>query len=386
MSTQRQGRFAGLDVVWLQSPTWHGVWTRQNHFARRLAADGARILYVENPIAFRTRLKTGLRRSTPKQVEPGITVMSLPLQLPGSRISPLVGAINGRRFAAAIRAQMARMGMRDPLVWCRLPVSVHTLERLAPRMAVYDVTDDYDFYALSQAELALTRTRERRLAKQVDQVFTTTGELQAKLSGFAMAPVTRIPNGVDSMFFERPAGPDPLKGMPFPRIGFVGLVAAWMDFDLLKRLAATWPNQVVVVGPVKPEVEARFAAIRGLVRIGGVPHREVPSWLHAFDVCILPHVANELRHRSDPLKVIEYLATGLPVVSVALRSLETMRPMVDLAANGDQFMELVARRLQDPGAGLAEARRALAATRNWDTLYATVADRVFDLWGRGRSR
>lgn len=386
MTARRQGRFAGLDVVWLQSPPWHGVWTRQNHFARRLAADGARILYVENPIALRARLKAGPRRRPPTEVEPGITVMSLPLQAPGSRISSLVGAVNARRFAAAIQAEAARMGLNDPMVWCRLPVSVQTLECLAPRRAIYDVTDDYDFYALSKAELALTRTRERRLAARVDQVFTTTDELQTKLSGFTSSPVTRVPNGVDGMFFARPQGPDPLEGMPHPRIGFVGLVAPWMDFDLLARLAATWPNRVVVVGPVKPEVEARFAAIPGLVHIGGVPHREVPSWLYAFDVCIQPHVINELRHRSDPLKVVEYLATGLPVVSVALRSLETMRPLVDLATTGDQFMNLVAHRLQHPGTDLADARRALAATRNWDTLYATVADRVFDLWRGERKR
>lgn len=369
-------RFEGVDFVWLQSPPWHGVWTRQNHFARRLARQGARILYVENPTALRSRLKAGGRGAEPVEVEPGITVMSLPLQIPGARTSSLVAKLNGRRFAAAVRRQMRRMGMARPLVWCRIPLSVEALEHLDAASVVYDVTDDYEYYARSDGERRLTRLREARLAARADQVFTTTQQLREKLAGLTSAPVTQVANGVDSVFFEPPTGPDPLAEVPHPRIGFVGLVASWMDFDLLERLGATWPGRVVVVGPVAPEVEARFAAIPGLVRVGSVPHLEVPNHLYAFDVCILPHETSELRHRSDPLKIVEYLATGRPVVSVALRPVEAMRPLVDVASTADEFVSLVAERIADPRADLAEARRALAATRNWDTLYGTVADRL----------
>ncbi|MFC0242364.1 glycosyltransferase [Rhodopseudomonas telluris] len=292
----------------------------------------------------------------------------------------MIGAINGYRFAGAVRREAARLGLANPLVWCRLPASIHTLERLHPRAVVYDVTDDYDYYATSDSERALTREREQRLAAGADQIFTTSEELRTKLCGLASTPVTAVSNGVDGMFFDDSPKDDPLKDVPHPRIGFVGLVASWMDFDLLARLAARWPKQVVIVGPVKPEVEQRLAAIPGLVRVGAVPHREVPTYLRAFDVCIQPHLINELRHRSDPLKVIEYLATGRPIVSVALRSLEPLRPVVDLAANADDFIRLVAERIADPRPELTLSRRAVAATRNWDTLYLTVADRVERLW------
>lgn len=383
MNSKPTPRFAGLEVIWLQSPPWHGVWTRQNHFCRRFAADGARMLYVENPIAIRARMRAGQSRPSAYEVEPGITVMSLPLQLPGSRTSNLIGAMNGYRFAAAVRAQARQLGFLNPLVWCRLPVSVHTLDHLGARTVIYDVTDDYDFYATSDRERELTRNRERRLATTASQIFTTTDELMSKLGALTNAPISRVPNGADAMFFDQTAEVDPLANVPRPRIGFVGLVASWMDFDLLTRLGATWPGQVVIVGPVKPEVEARFAAIPGLVRIGGVPHSQVPAYLRAFDVCIQPHVINELRHRSDPLKVIEYLAAGRPVVSVALRSLESMRTVIDLASTADEFIDLVRQRILDPRHDLVEMRRAVAASRDWDTLYGALADRVYTSWQGG---
>lgn len=374
-------RFDGVDFIWLQSPPWHGVWTRQNHFARRLARAGARILYVENPPALRSRLKTERRTASPVEVEPGITVMKLPLQIPGGQKSSLLGRLNGRRFAAAIRAQAARMGMTDPIIWCRLPHAVHALEHLPGGAVIYDVTDDYDYYARTDTARRLSRQLETRLAARADQIFTTTGQLRDKLRSLTAAPVTQVPNGVDAIFFQ-PPDVDPIPDVPRPRIGFVGLVAAWMDFDLLERVARTWPGQVVVVGPVQPEVASRFHAIPGIVSVGAVPHMSVPAYLGAFDVCILPHQTSELRHRSDPLKIVEYLAAGRPVVSVALRPVEPMRPLVDVAATSDEFVALIAERLADPRPDLVQPRRAMAAGRDWDSLFEAVALRLEPLIDR----
>lgn len=374
MTDRSGGRFAGLRIVWLQSPPWDGLWTRQNHFALRLAREGADILYVENPVAIRTRLKAGDAARAPRQVAPGLTVMPLPLQIPGGRDVEWIGRLNGRRFAGAVNAWLKAQGWDDYLVWCRVPLALHALEPLNPRAVIYDVTDDYEFYARSDGERALTTRLEALMAARAAQVFTTTEQLAQKLSALTAAPVTVVPNGADASFFETPTGPDPLGELPHPRIGYVGLVADWMDFDLLAKLGQRWPGQVVIVGPVKPEVQARFDAVPGIVRIGGVPQTQVPAYLHAFDVCIVPHVISELRHRADPLKIVEYLATGKPVVSVALRPLEALRPQVDTATTHDEFLALVQARLTDPRADLAPMRRDTAAARNWDTLYQRVAE------------
>lgn len=365
-------------IIWLQAPPWDGVWTRQNHFSRRFARDGVEVLYVENPQALGARLKKeGVRallrdKAIVREVEPGLRVMSLPVQLPGGRHFGPLGWLNGRRFAGAIQDWLASEGWTDYLAWCRVPASIQTLDALQPKGVVYDVTDDYEYYARSDHERTLTIERERRLAQRADQIFTTTEQLREKLS--ALNPATTVvPNGVDPKFFDDGAGEeDPLSHVPRPRIGFVGLVARWMDFELLEKLGARWPGQVVIVGPVSPEAEERYAAIPGLVRVGHVHHLDVPRYLRAFDVCVLPHEVSELRHRADPLKIVEYLATGKPTVSVALRSVTALEPLVDVAVDHDAFLRLVAQRLEDPGGRLASERKAFAAKRGWDSLYETV--------------
>lgn len=378
--TEARRLLAGRKIVWLQSPPWDGIWTRQNHFSRRFAAEGAEILYVENPISFGQRIRQGpgaIGASVRRDVEPGLHVMSLPLQLPGSRRSPLVGRINGRRFAGAITRWLRAQEWRNPVYWCRLPISVEVLDHLPPGPVVYDVTDDYSFYAASDDEGALTLAREERLARRAAQIFTTTGKLAERLR--ALNPNVRVvPNGVDPSFFAPPPSgeADPLPEVARPRIGYIGLIAGWTDFRLLEAIAARWPGQVVSIGPVKPEVRAAYEAIPGLVRLPPVHNLEVPRYLRALDVCIQPHLPLEVRHRADPLKIVEYLAVGKPIVSVELRNLEPLRDVVDLAHDHDAFLSAIERRLGQPDTGSQAERSLRARDRSWDSLYGSVREAV----------
>ncbi|MDF7774417.1 glycosyltransferase [Sphingomonas sp. AOB5] len=375
-----RGPLNGLRIVWLQSPPWDGLWTRQNHFSRRFAAEGAEILYVENPVSFGRRIKEGpgaLKASVRRDVEPGLHVMSLPIQIPGSPKSGLIGRINGTRFAGAVNKWMRREGWSNPLYWCRLPISVEALDRLPPGPAIYDVTDDYAHYAGAEGERALTIAREDRLVRRAGQIFTTTQPLADRL-GAINPNVMVVPNGVDPSFFApAPEGEsDPLPQVARPRIGHIGLVASWMDLDLLAKIAARWPGQVVSIGPVKPEVQAGYESIPGLVRLPPVHNLELPRYLRALDVCIQPHLALEVRHRADPLKIVEYMAAGKPIVSTSLRNLEPLRDVVELAGDHDQFLAAIERSLAADDAAADAERVARARERSWDDLYVRVRGKV----------
>lgn len=370
--------------VWLQSPPWDGVWTRQNHFSRRFAADGAEVLYVENPSAFAERLKETdsraglLSASVRRDVEPGIHVMSLPLQLPGSRGSGLVGRVNGAIFANAIARWLRREGWSDPVYWCRQPISVEALGRLGGSRVVYDVTDDYATFAANDAQRALTIARENRLIARSRQVFTTTDALADSIRG-RNPNVQVVRNGVDPRFFApAPADEtDPFPDIPRPRIGHIGLVASWVDLEVMAKIAARWPGQFISIGPVKPEVRAAYESIPGLVRLPPVHNLDLPKYLRAFDVCILPHLPIETCHGADPLKIVEYMALGKPIVSTALRSVTELGDLVDTADDHEAFLAAIERHLAQPAnQARSAAQIERARQRSWDNQYRTVRERV----------
>ena len=370
----------GRKFVWLHCPPWDGVWTRQNHFARRLAALGAEVLYVESPRGWGSQLRReGLRAlrssSLPdvREVEPGLHVMASRPTAPGSMLSDAVARWNARQAARGVQRWLQSRDWSEWVAWCRVPKSVFYLDALDPAAVVYDVTDDYELYARSERERRLVEQRERALAKRADVVFVTAEGLLEKPTLREQRPVL-IPNGVDTALFEAAADPTgsvapAIAAVSSPVIGYVGLTSHWMDFDLLRQLGDQWPDHIVMVGPIQPEVEAEARSIPGVRWVGFVPHTELASVLRGFDVCILPHVVNELRRKANPLKIWEYLATGKPFVSVDLPALAPIRSHVRVASSPEDFVSLVSDALSEAeDQDSAVARQKAARTYSWDRL------------------
>ena len=57
--------------------------------------------------------------------------------------------------------------------------------------------------------------------------------------------------------------------------------------------------------------------------------------MSAFDVAIIPFVKNEFTHNIYPLKINEYLAAGLPVVSTDFSDLTDFKEVISIADQKD---------------------------------------------------
>ena len=76
-------------------------------------------------------------------------------------------------------------------------------------------------------------------------------------------------------------------------------------------------------GPERPAVEAAAAKLRRVRVIGAIPHDRMPAALAAADIGVAPfdvaaHRPLSLGFYWSPLKMFEYMATGLPVVAPAV--------------------------------------------------------------------
>jgi glycosyltransferase involved in cell wall biosynthesis len=383
-----RSRLTGRRYLWLLAPPWHNVPTRQNHFAQRLARLGAEVLYVENPPALSSVIKQRRWREFPlrregqiEEIEPRLHVMSAALSFPGMKRSDAIASVNGKLIARQVKHYLQKHGWTSYLCWCRVPAGIFPLRHLAPETTVYDITDDYELYEKDARACETVRKRERLLLAQADHVFITSEELRKK-PAIAGARPFLAPNGVDYDLFSQGGEPGHVHSLiaaiKKPIIGYVGLTSHWMDFTLLELLGQKWPGQVVMVGPVAAEVEARAFAIPGIVWAGFVPQPELPPYLRGFDVCIMPHLANELRRRSNPLKICEYLAMGKPFVSVDLPAVQTFRDVIDVAADRDDFIRVVAANLASaPNAQVVARRREIARSFSWDRILETVLQQLY---------
>lgn len=288
-----------------------------------------------------------------------------PRIIPWHHVRP-VQALNTWSLTRSIRARLGELGLtRPPVLVVGSPTPVGVLGHLGELASVYYVLDDYLNYPSYTA--GMLAPLEHRLLERVDVVVATAAiltQLKCPRSGRAF----HLPQGVNFDHFaeDRPEPPD-LAEIPRPRIGFSGGLNTQCDLQLLVRIADTFPNaQLVFVGPIYLAPAALEPLRRPNVHLMGLrSYDELPAYVEHFDVGIIPYVLSDWTVAVDPLKLLEYLAAGLPVVATAIPEAAKYADIVAVASDSDQFVAALASAMKDGTDADRARRRAFAQQHTW---------------------
>ena len=354
---------------------WQGDPTSKKHIMRILSKQN-RVIWV-NSIGVRRptvsaydlhRIVYKLRRivSGCREVEPNIFVLDPPvLPLPGV---VLAERLNRFILAARLRQLCRRLGMDRPLLWTFQPNVNWLLGSLNERLVIYHCVDDHS--ELPGVSKEVIAGMERDLVRQADIVLTTAEKLCAERR--AINPRTYfIPHGVDAAHFSRALDPktavaSEIRTLPKPVIGFFGLLADWVDLDMIGALARARPKwSFALVGKAQTDLHA----VQGLPNvhlIGQRPYSALPGYCRGFDVGVIPFRMNELTLRVNPLKLREYLAAGLPVVSTPLPEVVRYQGVVHIATNREGFLEEIEAALKERTSEGDRARVTMMQSEGWE--------------------
>jgi len=131
-----------------------------------------------------------------------------------------------------------------------------------------------------------------------------------------------------------------------PAIALLGQLNERLDLDLLDRIGDSGVA-IDVIGPRRDHDAATAARLDGFLRrsnvtwAGEVPADEVSDFLDRASVGITPYKSSAFNQASFPLKTLEYLSAGLPVVatdSPAVRWLDT--DLIKVGRTHDEFVSL----------------------------------------------
>jgi hypothetical protein len=286
--------------------------------------------------------------------------------LPWHHVAP-IHAMNTALLVRAIRRRLAALGLtRAPALVTGSPPSVGVLGRLGEAASVYLCMDDFlNFPGVSARMIA---PLERRLLERVDVLVATAASLtRSKLPASGRA--YHLPQGVNYEHFSRPRSePAELAPIPRPRIGFAGTISGCFDPGVVRRVAETYPDcSVVLVGQVTADRAVLHALQRPNVHILGLrPYSELPAYVQGFDVGLIPYVLNDWTNAVDSLKLLEYLAAGLPVVTSSFPEVMKYAHMVRVTRDDDEFVRVVGEALADNAPAARERRRAFASQHTWE--------------------
>jgi glycosyltransferase involved in cell wall biosynthesis len=250
-----------------------------------------------------------------------------------------------------------------PLLW---------LARLRGWSTVFDHHDDAA--GMLRAKLGRATLVERllsvmrRCSTRAADLTITTNDTQRYLVQASARSVAVVRNAPPNWFADhRARSPDGRAKLVF--LGEIGIQdRVILAVDILASLIGTHRLDVELLvvgdGPQRGQVERRASALGVASRVtftGWVPYNTVPALLASAHVGIDTAPKTEVNDGSTMIKILEYLAVGLPVVATALR--ETLITGLDAVAavsgdDPDDFAAPIAALISDPEAWAAASTRA----------------------------
>ncbi|MGV8849601.1 MAG: glycosyltransferase [Propionibacteriaceae bacterium] len=334
----------GGTIVYFPGVPWHAVQGTDHRLASELATHHP-VLWVDPPQSAWASLRHRTRQTPVSEVAPGITRLSVTVAPGVTR--PVVREVAAVQVARAARARLRETGA-SPLAWiCSAtePLLAAIGEGPAPR--IYLATDDFVAAAplWRMSPSYLHAARERNLT-HADLVLAVTQELADTLRRGEQLPVV-FPNGCDLHRFDGISTVEPAKdvALPSPIAGVVGQFNDRTDLEMLSAVQRAGIS-LLLVGPrsfSSPEADAAFARFVqgvGVQWVDRVPSERVPGYLRCLSVGLTPYADSTFNRRSFPLKTLEYLAAGIPVVCTDVAPVTGFdRRFVHVAATPAQFAD-----------------------------------------------
>jgi len=378
------GLISGRLIVCLAS-RWDIDPTSKHHLMRGLSRDND-IVWVNYHASRRPGMNPGDLRSAAEVVRRiargaqriGERMVQITPFLVPSRPGPFRDSVNRLLLHAQLRRALkcVRRGPDQPVqLWTFAPDAAFLAGALGEECLVYYCVDEFSEFA--GYDRSATLAAEGELIDRANVVFTTSESLYAARS--ARHPrVHLVRHGVDHAHFAQAVDgnlplPESLRKIPRPIAGFVGLVREWFDAALMAAVAVRMPDMsFVVVGDHSADIRAtQWPA--NVHFLGRRPYAELPAYLAAFDIGLVPFVRSRMTENVNPIKLREYLAAGLPVVATGLPEVRRYAPDVTCADEAGDFASACRRALVQSSRAKRRERSARMIGESWDVVSERVS-------------
>jgi len=381
---------------WRQTHNIAYIWAREN-----------KVIFVDTEIRYESLLgEKGrfhyLKRFWDQEIQwitENLGVLQAPPMLPvavsilsriwGKQIHDFSIKVSKVLQAKIILRKLKKLDLAPTVVSVWKPFDLIMAGKMEEKVACWHLFDEVSRFPGNKPVADFIEQVERKYIKRVHLVFAISQKLYDKKKE-TNNNVYLIPNACDFKMFNAALKddlpePEDLKGLPRPRIVLIGGLGWDMDYDILSYISDSHPEwSVVMIGLVRPSGKEGVNAVtkRSNGFSLGYKHQpDLPAYLKYCDVGLIPYRIVGSVDACYPLKMHEYLAAGLPVVSVSQASVLPFSGVVAIADNKSDFVHLIERSLANNSPDKVAERVAVARENSWERRVAemnTLIDSLLD--------
>ena len=319
-----------MDLVCFSHLRWDFVFQRPQHLLTKFSSV-YRIFYIEEPICNSPDEKFSL-------IPDGKGIWIVKTYLKGD-YNETDCYIRQRKL---LKILFATMNIHRYMLWFYTPMALPLTEDMSADLIIYDCMDELANFKFAQAGLPQL---EESLISRSDLIFTGGKSLYNKKKD--MHPhVHCFANSIDKHHFAKAQkfekDPADQKEIPYPRLGFFGVLDERLDIELLKNMCEFRPDwHFIMIGPVVKISEEQLPRADNIHYLGSKKYENLPEYLAGWDIALLPFAINESTEYISPTKTPEYLAALKPVISSPVK--DVVDPygnsgLVEIASTAEEFI------------------------------------------------
>lgn len=348
------------DLVCYSHLRWNFVYQRPQHLMSRFARE-TRVFFIEEPI--RDAVVADYTDILSTEENRWIVVPHLRKDIPEYETAAACRSLLEQLFA--------NYSIHYYIAWYYTPMALTYSSNTIAALNIYDCMDELSAFKFAPPSL---KAMEHILLQRANVVFT--GGQSLYNSKRHLHPNAHLfPSSIDKTHFARALNaatePEDQRLIPYPRMGFFGVLDERFDIPLITALAAMQPTwQFIFIGPTVKIDPDTLPQATNIHYLGMKQYDELPSYIAHWNVALMPFALNESTRFISPTKTPEYLAAGRPVVSTPIHDVVSTygeQNLVHIARNAPEFVIAIEKSLTqiaDPAWQQQVAK--VLAQNSWD--------------------
>ncbi len=328
-----------------------------HHYARAFEKLGYEVLFISNPISLIHKIFANNEQLIERERIhnlAGEKVGNITYYVPKTLFTPQNKPLLSSKFILDHWYQFSYPNILNyikgkgfdsvDILWFDSPLFTFLLDKIEYKNSILRLADySKGFGSVSDNQYHT----EIEIADRVNTIIYSAKNLKEKYTDIKnKSKMHYISNGVDMTFIQQSDKSLPVEyeNISSPIAVYIGALHDWFDVDLVYRSAISLPEySFVIIGPVERDL-SQLETLDNVFILGKKPHKQITQYLSNANVGIIPFDTvkhKELVESINPLKLYEYFACGLPVVSMYWHQLDELNSPALLCNTTEEFIHAI---------------------------------------------